>query len=43
MSEMKEIKAKRVRWRKGISTEDTTEDIDDYIRFKITKYTYYST
>jgi hypothetical protein len=43
MSEMKEIKAGRVRWPKGVGAEDTTEDIDDYIKFKITEYTHYGT
>jgi hypothetical protein len=41
MSEMKEIKAGRVRWPKGIGVEDTTEDIDNYITYKITEYTHY--
>jgi hypothetical protein len=44
MSEMMEIKAGRERWPKGIDIADnttTTKDIDDYITFKITEYTYY--
>jgi hypothetical protein len=43
MSKIKDIKAGRARWPKGIGVEDTTKDVDDYIRFKITEYTYYST
>ena len=42
MSKIKEIKAGRERWLKGIDKEATTREIDDYIIFKITEYTYYN-
>ena len=42
MSEMKEIKAGRERWPKGIGVEATSKEIDDYITFKITEYIHYN-
>jgi hypothetical protein len=41
MSKIKEIKAGRKRWLKGVDIEATTKEIDDYITFKITEYIYY--
>ena len=39
---MKEIKAGRERWPKGIGAEATSKEIDDYITFKITEYIHYN-
>ena len=42
ISKIKEIKAGRERWPKGIRVEATSKEIDDYIIFKITEYIYYN-
>lgn len=42
ISEIKEIKVRRVKWLKGIDVKATSiEEIDDFITFKITEYIYY--
>jgi hypothetical protein len=41
MSDLKEIKAGRGRWLKGVNLEASSEEIDDYIAFKVTEYTHY--
>jgi hypothetical protein len=37
-----EIEARKERWLKGVDIEATIKEINDYIKFKIIKYTYYN-
>jgi hypothetical protein len=42
MSKIKEIEEGRERWPKGVDIRTTIKEIDEYVKFKTTKYAYHN-